>query len=151
LLVGTLPGVELDDQGWWGLTDPLSNHVPFRREIARADARGKLLRDLLGRWCLTARSEQALWSACWQVLVHGLTRPGHELARRSLGHDSPQVLAGTACVLGHHGQEEDIPRLLPLLRRHEYYLPNLWGIEVADVALEALVRLTGQKVGDYGV
>src|SRR5262249_11024762 len=26
-----------------------------------------------------------------------------------------------------------------------------WGIEVADVALEALVRLTGQKVGDYGV
>jgi hypothetical protein len=151
LLIGILPGMTLNDEGRSWLTLPLSYHVAFRRESARKDARGELVRELLGRWCLTARSEVALWNALWMVLAHGVTESGRELARRTLADSkSPQLLAGAACILGHHGQEEDIPRLLPLLKRTENYHKDLGGIQVADVALESLVRLTGQELRDYG-
>jgi hypothetical protein len=151
LFIGTLPGARLGDEGWSVLTTPLSYHTRFRRNSSRKGPEGEAVRKLLGRWCLTARTDLALWNASWQVLAHGLPGPGRELARRVLAEsDNPQTLAGAACVLGHHGTEDDITRLLLLVKNAKEYHTVLRGIQVRDVAVVSLARLTGQNPRDYG-
>jgi hypothetical protein len=151
LLVGTLPGVELNDEGWQGLTTPLSYHPPFRQEMDRPGARREVFCRLVGRWCLTARSETAMEVALGQALVHHLAEPARTLARRAITRESLLLQALAASALGQHGQKEDIARVLPLLRRKEYCGPSKGGHELADVALVALVRLTRQSPQAYGV
>jgi hypothetical protein len=157
LLIGTLPGVELDDAARAALGgELLTYNVALRRAAPRKDQRGRLLRELLGRWCLAARGEKALLWSLRVALLYELAEPARGVARRAVARaKGPVLLVTAAYALGRYGRPRDVRLLLPLLRNEEESYRAVPGPpvvpEVADLALQALVRLTGQKESEYGV
>jgi hypothetical protein len=113
-----------------------------------------VLRKLLGRWVL--RDSGANWSNLSMAASYALPE-GAELARRLLAEpQTPPAYRGyAALVLGRLGAAGDVTVLEKLLDDkslcHQQQL-NFQRVEtqVRDAALAAMVRLTGQKVADYG-
>lgn len=152
LLLAALPGAELDAAGWASFSRMLMETVSFRRSASSRQE----LRELIGWASLGAHGEGAALHALRQALLHKLAGPARRVARRALAAERPVVLSTAAYALGRFGEAEDIARLLPLLK-NEAELPmhnhsdHSTAGEVSDFALEALVRLTGQRPADYAI
>lgn len=158
ILFAALTKVEVDDTAWQNLGNLLFNNLATRERIKAPDARGALLRNFLEQWCLTARTEPALRQALQMLLYFEGRGAAAVVARRALDpkiNRSSQLTGTAADALGRFGSlNDDLTSLLPLLDNQSEFQTGSavsQSIEVGDVAVLALVRLTGQNPQDYRI
>jgi hypothetical protein len=158
LLVGASEGVSVDEQVG-GQLFPWLIWQPVFQKNARESNRATMLKKLLGMWVLkdaspAASTENLKFAALFDLKIEGLN-----LAIRLLADQQSAAAAKANAILivGKFGGPQQVSMIEKLLDDKTGCSsvqgtnpPRQFELQLRDVALAIVVRLTGQNLRDYG-
>ncbi len=160
LLVGSAEEVTLDEQLTMQLFSWLIYQSPFQRS-ATSGPWSPLLRKLIGAWVSKPTSPPATVQNLTIAVAFDLRPEALSVATRALAHetDPPPMRQIPLFAIGKFGGKEHVRLVEKLLgdkgvcgtlQANGPQGPRPVELQLRDVALSVLVRLTGQSLRDYG-
>ena len=148
LFLSQLPGVERKEATEVLLAANLFESGELQAISFKHDRKARVLQALLIHWSVAARTYSTEQDLMLVLIAFEAREPGLDLARKRLrGDATPQEKAVAASYLGWYGQSSDAALILPLLGDKTPYKERFANVQVRDIALAAIHKLTRAHLG----